>query len=214
MKPLPLLLLLSCLGPASGCPLGEPSVPSASTQEELERLAGVEALPSLGIYGSVTDLSPLASLRSLESLTVSNTTTLQSLAGLEQLRDPASDDEAPTLTILISLNAALTDISALSMPRLKSLELARNNAVLVDAQLSALEEAERIDIYKEPVLARFAAPALKAIHEELSIDEAPALCEVELPALSELGRLQVTGYPSCWPEEDQAALLAQTQPAE
>lgn len=189
-------------------------MPAASTQEELEQFAGVEELPSLGIYGSVTDLSPLSSLRSLESLTVSNTTALQSLAGLEQLRDAAPDDQAPTLTILISLNEALTDISALAMPRLKSLELSRNNAVLLDAQLGALESAERIDIYQEPALARFSAHALKAIHEELAIDEAPALCEVDLLALSELGRLQVTGYPSCWPEEDQAALLAQTQAAE
>lgn len=202
-------LVLAVLTAACGYVAEGPKEPSAGTQAEVEAMAGIEEMPSLTLYGTVIDLTPLSSLRRLGHLLIVGTTDLESLHGLENLADPANDDEPATLGIMAYDNAALADLSALSMPRLQSLALSRGNASLRDAALGPIREVESLIIHEQPVLARLSAPALVAIHDRLEVG-GPTLCEVDLPVLEELGSLSVTVFPTCWPQEDQDALLAQT----
>lgn len=208
----PLVLTLA-LALGSSCAIEGPGPPSASTQEELEEYAGVESLPSLSISGTVTDLTPLSSLRSLSLLVIAFTTELTTLRGLENLQDAAEPGSPPVLWIHLYDNAALEDVAALSMPRLHGIQLDGGNTSLVNLVLGPVEEVDAIHITNAVDIVRFAAPSLRAIHDELDISGTP-LCEVDLPALEELGSLSYLVDPPCWPEEDQAALLAQTQPAE
>lgn len=205
------LTLALTLGPS--CAVEGPASPSAATQEELEEYAGIEALPSLTISGTVSDLTPLSSLRSLSLLVIALTSELTTLRGLENLQDPAEPGSPPVLWIHLYENAALEDVSALSMPRLRGFSVQQGNASLVNLVLGPVEEVDEVNLSDAVELMRFAAPSLRAIHGELDISGTP-LCEVDLPALEELGSLSYLVDPPCWPEEDQAALLAQTQPAE
>lgn len=207
------IALTFALALGSSCAFEGPGPPSASTQEELEEYAGVESLPSLSISGTVTDLTPLSSLRSVSLLVIAFTTELTTLRGPENLQDPAEPGSPPVLWIQLYENAALEDASALSMPRLRGIDFQEGNRSLVNLELGPVEEVEDVNLTNAVDLMRFAAPSLRAIHGELDISGTP-LCEVDLPALEELGSLSYLVDPPCWPEEDQAALLAQTQPAE
>jgi hypothetical protein len=89
------------------------------------------------------------------------------------------------------------------------LELAGDNAALIDATLESLEDVDTLVIKDEAALRRFSAPVLRAINEDLSIQYAPRLCDVELPALRELGRLAFNELEeTCWPLEERDALRA------
>ncbi|MBI1947005.1 MAG: hypothetical protein HYS27_15015 [Deltaproteobacteria bacterium] len=171
-------------------------------------MAGIEEMRGLLLTGSVTDLTPLSSLRRLGWLNVSITTDLVSLHGLENVVDPAAEDEPATLTVHAEENAALADLSALSMPRLRGLDLSGGNPSLVEATLGPIRELDYLVVDEELGLSRLSATALVAIHDKLEVGG--NLCEVDLPALQELGSLIVAGFPSCWPQEEQDALLAQT----
>lgn len=198
---------------ASSCVIDGPAGPSAATQEELEEYAGRESLPSLTISGTVTDLTPLSSLRSLSSLLIAFTTELTTLRGLENLRDPAEPGSPSTLQIHLYENAALEDVSALSMPRLRSLTVQHGNPSLASLVLGPVEEVDAVYLTNAVELLRFVAPSLRAIQDVLDIEGTP-LCEVDLPALEELGSLTYLVDPPCWPQEEQDALLAQTQAAD
>lgn len=208
MEPTRAVLALAVLTGACGPSATSWQGPTASTQSEVEAMAGVEEMQSLLLTGSVTDLTPLSSLRRLGSLTILGTTDLVSLHGLENVVDPAGEGQAAKLVVHAYDNAALADLSALSMPRLRILDLSRGNASLQDATLGPIREIEIIAIDDQPRLARFSAAALVAIHDYLEVGG--TLCEVDLPALQELGSLFVATFPSCWPQEEQDALLEQT----
>lgn len=182
----------------------------AMTQDEVEQLAGIEVLDALFLGGTVTDLSPLLSLRTIEGdLSIVSTTALTSLHGLENVNAADGDGTYRRLSVLIAENAALTDLKALRMPRLGLLELAGDNAALIDATLESLEDVDTLVIKDEAALRRFSAPALRAINEELKVETSPRLCDVELPALRELGRLEfLEAEETCWPQEERDALRA------
>jgi hypothetical protein len=205
--------LAFALALVSSCAIEGPAGPSASTQEELEEYAGQESLPSLFLSGTVSDLSPLSSLRFLSFLVVADTTQLHTLRGLENLRDPEKPESPPVLWIQLYRNAVLEDVSALSMPRLRSFYLQDGNTSLANLVLGPVEEVDAVYLTNAVDVVRFAAPSLRAIHDVLDISGTP-LCEVDLPALRELGTLNYLVDPPCWPQEEQDALLAQTQPAE
>lgn len=176
------------------------------SQADADAAAGTTALDFLYISGDVTDLSPLSSLGSVRmQIWLEGTSALQSLRGLENVR--ADEYDGLHLSVQLSDNAALTDISALQMPRASSIELIGGNTALEDIELSVVELYALV-VENEPAAAVLRSSTLEVISESLKVEEVPQLCTVDLPALRVLGSISPHSE-VCWPEDDRQALLDQ-----
>lgn len=176
------------------------------SQADADAAAGTTALDGLYITGDVTDLSPLSSLTTVrQQILVDGTSALQSLHGLENIR--AEEIDGLHLSVRLHDNAALTDISALQMPRASIIELIGGNAALADIDLYMIE-LDYLVVKNEPTAAAVRSSTLEVINQSIQVEEVPQLCTVDLPALRLLGGIGAH-YEVCWPEEDREALEEQ-----